>query len=178
MVERLRLDRMETPVGTLAIVADERGALRAVGFEEDHARMEGELARRGGALERASDPSGLTSALRRYFDGALDAIDALPVAPDGTDFQRAVWAALREIPCGTTWSYEALARRVGNAAAVRAVGLANGANPIAIVIPCHRVIGKDGSLTGYGGGLARKRWLLEHERALATTLELDFGAAR
>jgi methylated-DNA-[protein]-cysteine S-methyltransferase len=87
---------------------------------------------------------------------------------EGTDFQRTVWQALRRIPCGTTISYGELARRIGRPAAVRAVGLANGANPVGVVVPCHRVIGADGSLTGYGGGIERKRWLLAHERASAS----------
>ena len=97
-----------------------------------------------------------------YFAGRLRAFD-LPLAPNGTDFQRRVWNALREIPFGTTISYAKLARRVSNAAAVRAVGAANGRNPIPIIVPCHRVIGSDGSLTGFGGGLQRKQWLLRHE---------------
>ena len=97
------------------------------------------------------------------FTGALTALDALPVATAGTPFQRAVWQALREIPCGTTVSYAALAQKIGKPSAMRAVGLANGSNPIGVVVPCHRVIGADGSLTGYGGGLDRKRWLLDHE---------------
>jgi len=95
--------------------------------------------------------------LRRVFD--------LPLAPNGTDFQRRVWSALRGIPFGMTVSYAELARRVSNAAAVRAVGAANGRNPIPIIVPCHRVIGSDGSLTGFGGGLQRKQWLLRHEGA-------------
>jgi methylated-DNA-[protein]-cysteine S-methyltransferase len=114
-----------------------------------------------------SDPARPTpahAALRAYFDGDLTAIDALPVALGGTDFQRQVWTALRAIAPGTTTSYRALATRLGRPLAMRATGLANGANPISIVLPCHRVIGSDGSLTGYGGGLPRKRWLLEHER--------------
>ena len=97
-----------------------------------------------------------------YFAGRLRAFD-LPLAPNGTEFQRRVWAELTKIPFGTTTSYAALARRVSNAAAVRAVGAANGRNPIPIIVPCHRVVGSDGSLTGFGGGLHRKRWLLEHE---------------
>jgi methylated-DNA-[protein]-cysteine S-methyltransferase len=94
----------------------------------------------------------------------LDAIDGLAVAARGTDFQRSVWRALRRIPCGETTSYGALAQRIGRPTAVRAVGHANGANPVSIVVPCHRVIGSDGSLTGYGGGIERKRWLLAHEQ--------------
>ncbi|MBV9266742.1 MAG: methylated-DNA--[protein]-cysteine S-methyltransferase, partial [Acidobacteriaceae bacterium] len=103
-------------------------------------------------------------AVSRYFSGELEAINALPVRTAGTPFQREVWRTLREIPCGTTISYAQLAVRIGRPSAVRAVGLANGSNPIAIVVPCHRVIGSDGSLSGYGGGIERKRWLLEHER--------------
>ena len=97
-----------------------------------------------------------------YFAGRLRAFD-VPLAPNGTDFQRRVWSALREIPFGATISYAELARRMSNAAAVRAVGAANGRNPIPIIVPCHRVIGSDGSLTGFGGGLHRKQWLLKHE---------------
>ena len=103
--------------------------------------------------------------LLAYFDGRLRDFE-IPLAPNGTEFQRRVWAALTKIPHGTTISYAELARRVGSSAAVRAVGAANGRNPIPIIVPCHRVIGSDGSLTGFGGGLDRKRWLLEHERAL------------
>ena len=115
-------------------------------------------------LEAAQNPSGLTEAISRYFAGDVGVIDRLPVETGGTPFQQAVWRALREIPCGSTTSYGKLAERIGRPAAVRAVGLANGANPIAVVVPCHRVIGSDGSLTGYGGGIERKRWLLDHEK--------------
>jgi methylated-DNA-[protein]-cysteine S-methyltransferase len=101
--------------------------------------------------------------IRRYFAGELAAIDSLPVKTAGTAFQREVWRGLREIDCGTTISYATLAERIGRPAAVRAVGLANGANPVGIIVPCHRVIGANGSLTGYGGGIERKRWLLKHE---------------
>lgn len=164
------IDHLDTPIGRLFLVADEQGRLHACGFHDGHARMERWLATRsagaaaGGLIQRA-DPSGLTSALRRYFDGELSALDGVPVAITGTAFQARVWHALREIPCGHTWSYADLARHIGSPKAVRAVGLANGANPIGIVVPCHRVIGSNGTLTGYGGGVERKRWLLEHERA-------------
>ena len=104
--------------------------------------------------------------LEEYFDGRRRTFD-VPLAPNGTDFQRSVWSALTEIPFGTTISYAQLARRVGKEAAVRAVGAANGRNPIPVIVPCHRVIGSDGSLTGFGGGLPRKKWLLQHENALA-----------
>ena len=170
---RLLLDHLATPIGRLALVADDAGRLRALGWTTDHARAE--LAARlgdGTELAAATDPGGITRALGAYFDGELAALDAIAVEPGGTPFQAAVWGALRTIPCGSTWSYGELARRIGKPAAVRAVGLANGANPIAIVIPCHRVIGSDGSLTGYGGGLPRKRWLLAHERAAGAQLAM------
>jgi methylated-DNA-[protein]-cysteine S-methyltransferase len=109
-------------------------------------------------------PTAIRSALDAYFEGDLRAIDELHVKTGGTEFQREVWAALRTIPASQTLSYGALAARIGRPKAVRAVGLANGSNPIGLVVPCHRVIGADGSLTGYGGGMERKRWLLKHER--------------
>jgi methylated-DNA-[protein]-cysteine S-methyltransferase len=115
-------------------------------------------------LEEAREASEAGRALARYFKGDLGAIEKLEVANGGTAFQRKVWKALRAIPAGRTTSYGALAKALGLPQAARAVGLANGANPIAIVVPCHRVIGADGSLTGYGGGMRRKEWLLAHER--------------
>lgn len=108
-------------------------------------------------------PAAIRRAISDYFAGDLAAIDTIPVATGGTSFQRDVWAALRTIRAGTTLSYGALARQLGHPKAVRATGMANGANPVAIVVPCHRVIGSDGTLTGYGGGINRKRWLLAHE---------------
>ena len=106
--------------------------------------------------------------LRRYFGGDVGALDTVPVELNGTPFQKTVWQALRRIPCGTTISYAELARRIGDPAAVRAVGTANGANPVAVIVPCHRVIGSNGNLTGYGGGLDRKQWLLEHEGVVSS----------
>lgn len=159
--ERLLIDQLRTPLGELAVVVDEAGHLHAVGFTDGHDRMTAFLERDG--ITRAKDPSGLTSVLQAYFDGELAAIEGLRVALGGTDFQNAVWRGLLTIPCGETRSYGDLARQVGRPKAVRAVGLANGSNPIAIVVPCHRVIGSNGTLTGYGGGLERKRWLLAHE---------------
>jgi methylated-DNA-[protein]-cysteine S-methyltransferase len=164
----LLVDRVVTPIGDLLIVADHEGKLRATFWTEDEADLRRVLGRHNPGLaielEPASDPHGLTSALTAYFAGDLHSIDTLPVETAGTAFQREVWHALREIPCGATVSYGELARRVGRPAAVRAVGLANGSNPIGVVVPCHRVIGSNGSLTGYGGGIERKRWLLDHER--------------
>jgi methylated-DNA-[protein]-cysteine S-methyltransferase len=150
------------------VISDEMGRLRAVDWIDYDDRLRRLLARHYGkdnvTLIRASRSSGLVSAIAAYFDGDLHAIDSLPTATEGTSFQKRVWQALCEISAGRTVSYSELARHIGKPAAVRAVGLANGANPIGIVVPCHRVIGGDGSLTGYGGGLERKRWLLNHEK--------------
>jgi methylated-DNA-[protein]-cysteine S-methyltransferase len=164
--ERLFLDRVQTPIGELLLVADAKGTLRMLEFADRPERWRPDFARRFGKAEFAEtrDPSGLSSALTRYFDGDLDTLGTIGTDAAGTPFQRAVWSRLRKIPAGTTTTYGALAAGLGKPQAMRAVGLANGANPIAIVVPCHRVIGSDGSLTGYGGGLPRKRWLLEHER--------------
>jgi methylated-DNA-[protein]-cysteine S-methyltransferase len=156
-----------SPIGPIRVFA-RGGALVALSVSEDDDWTRRALARRFGVfdLEEAKDPGGAASALRRYFAGDLRAIDALAVDPGGTPFQQRVWTALRKIPVGTTVAYSALAQRLGEPLAVRAVAAANGRNPIGIVIPCHRVIGADGSLVGYGGGLPRKRWLLGHEGAL------------
>ena len=117
------------------------------------------------ALRKIEGPTAAAQAVEAYFQGDLSAIDKLATQAEGTAFQSQVWEALRRIPAGQIMSYGALAREIGRPGASRAVGLANGANPIAIVVPCHRVIGADASLTGYGGGIERKRWLLDHERA-------------
>ena len=109
--------------------------------------------------------------LDEYFNGTRKYFD-LPLTPEGTPFQKQVWEALQEIPYGKTISYSQLAIQLGNLKTIRAVGLANGQNPIAIIIPCHRVIGKDGSQVGYGGGLENKVWLLRHEGALADQIPL------
>jgi methylated-DNA-[protein]-cysteine S-methyltransferase len=160
---------LATPTGPLAVVVDTDQRLRAVHWTDGGDPTRELLERRYGAgafeLRRASARSDAARALTAYFEGDLAAIDDLPVEAPGTPFQRAVWAALRSIPCGVTASYADVARRIGRPAAVRAVGLANHANPVGIVVPCHRVIGKDGRLTGYGGGIDRKRWLLAHEGA-------------
>ncbi len=162
----LSFERRPSPVGEMLLLSDEDGALRALDFGDYEPRLHELLRRYYGdfTLEQAQAPAAVTEALDRYFDGDLDAIDVLPTATGGTLFQKQVWAALRTIPAGATWSYGQLATQLGRAGSSRAVGLANGANPVAIVVPCHRVIGANGSLTGYGGGLPRKQWLLDHER--------------
>jgi len=161
------LERMETPVGQVIIGTDDRQALRVLDFTDYETRMHRLLERQYGkggfSLTQARGSSPAAAVLGRYFAGDLKAIDRLKTANGGTAFQRKVWAAPRTIPARATTSYGELAARLGMPKAARAVGLANGANPIAIVVPCHRVIGANGGLTGYGGGLARKRWLLAHE---------------
>jgi methylated-DNA-[protein]-cysteine S-methyltransferase len=163
----LLLHRLDTPIGEMLIVVDGDENLRAVDWADYEPRMRLLLKRHYGEngymLEESSKPGKVMPAIKRYFDGDLAAIDSLLVKTAGTAFQHKVWDALREIPCGTTMTYAQLAAKIGRPAAVRAVGLANGANPVGVIVPCHRVIGANGTLTGYGGGLHRKSWLLEHE---------------
>ena len=163
--EGLAFDRIATPAGEALVMWDRDLLLRVFDWAGYEPRMRRLLARHYGPTEpkSAAAPKSLKAAMRAYFDGDLTSLDAIPCATGGTPFQRTVWAALRAIPAGTTLSYGALAHRIGKPAAVRAVGLANGANPIGLVVPCHRVIGANGALTGYGGGIERKRWLLRHE---------------
>jgi methylated-DNA-[protein]-cysteine S-methyltransferase len=163
--ETFTLDRLQTPIGTALLVTDAEGALRALDWEDYEPRMRQLLRLQYGVpvLENARAPAGIRAALSAYFAGELACLDAIKWRVAGTAFQRKVWTALRAIPVGTTTSYGALAARLDMPTAVRAVGHANGSNPISVVVPCHRVIGANGSLTGYGGGLQRKRWLLEHE---------------
>lgn len=162
----LQRARVLTPIGPItAIVHD--GALCALAFPRERHSSLARLEARFGPhrVERHPDPLGVTSRIAAYFDGDLGALDAIPVRTGGTGFQRSVWEALRRIPPGSTWSYARLADEVGAPTAVRAVGAANGRNPVPLVIPCHRVIASDGTLCGYGGGLDRKGWLLSHEGA-------------
>jgi methylated-DNA-[protein]-cysteine S-methyltransferase len=169
----LLIDRIDTPIGEMVIIADHDGNLRAVDWTDHDPRAQNFLrlhygrnnGKTGFTLTPARNPSALSETIRRYFAGDLTAIDSLPVKTNGTPFQHQVWQALREIPLGTTISYGQLASRIGRPTAVRAVGLANGSNPVGVIVPCHRVIGSNGSLTGYGGGMKRKQWLLEHEGA-------------
>lgn len=171
---KLGLDRIASPLGALLLVTDGR-ALRALDYEDcaEHMRRLLRLHYDEDRLEERAAPTFVKRALRDYFAGELGALASLPVATRGTPFQRRVWAALRRIPPGTTTSYGRLAERVGVPGGARAVGMANHSNPVAIVVPCHRVIGIHGTLTGYAGGVERKRWLLEHERSFAAE-----GAAR
>jgi methylated-DNA-[protein]-cysteine S-methyltransferase len=172
-MQTFSLERVDTATGRMLLVTDDHGRLRALDWEDHEPRMHLLFRRSYGVdavrLREAETASKAARALEAYFDGELDAIARLPTAAEGTAFQRSVWAALRRIPVGQTVSYGALAARIGRPRAARAVGLANGSNPIAIVVPCHRVIGANASLTGYGGGLARKRWLLAHESRGSTS---------
>ena len=165
--DRLRLDRLATPIGVALLVTDEKGRLRALDWADFEARMRRLLRLHLGlvSLESGRAPDAIRQPLADYFAGDIHRLGVIACLTGGTPFQRAVWTALRTIPAGKTMSYAALAARIGSPKAVRAVGLANGANPISVVVPCHRVIGSDRSLTGYGGGLERKRWLLAHEGA-------------
>jgi methylated-DNA-[protein]-cysteine S-methyltransferase len=161
----LQVDRFPTPLGEGVIVSDDAGAMRLFYWDDPTHRWEAALKQRyrSFTLREKRNAFGHVRAFNDYFDGDVLVIDALSVAFGGTPFQTTVWEALRRIPAGTTTTYGTLAKKLGMPAAVRAVGLANGQNPVSVIVPCHRVVGHDGSLTGYGGGLERKRWLLEHE---------------
>jgi methylated-DNA-[protein]-cysteine S-methyltransferase len=163
--ERLRLDRLATPIGEALIVTDEIGYLRAFDWADRESGMVRLLRLHYGAMmpEAGAAPGNVTRKLRDYFEGDVGCLAAIEWRTGGTAFQRSVWDGLTTIPPGETLSYGGLAARLGRPKSVRAVGMANGSNPISVVVPCHRVIGSDGSLTGYGGGIERKRWLLNHE---------------
>ena len=163
--ETFFVDRLNTPIGAALIITDADGLLRAFDWE-DHAKRIRELLRlQYGAVElkEARAPKAIRSALSAYFKGDLAALKTVEWRVAGTPFQQKVWNALPKIRVGTTMTYGALAARLGSPNATRAVGHANGSNPISVVIPCHRLIGANGALIKYGSGLARKRWLLTHE---------------
>jgi methylated-DNA-[protein]-cysteine S-methyltransferase len=162
----LSVARLKTPIGMALLVTDERGLLRALDWSDHEDRLYRLLRLyygTGTTLETGKAPGDLRTALDGYFAGDLKQLDGIACAAAGTEFQRSVWSALRKIPAGKTMSYGALAARLGKPAAMRAVGAANGANPLSVVVPCHRLVGANGSLIKYGGGLERKRWLLAHE---------------
>lgn len=162
----LWLDAIRSPLGTLTLVAGD-DALCALAFPVARSRMLARIRSRfpDAVLKRRHDPNGYATRVHAYFSGDLSALDGIPVAGGGTPFEEQVWKALRAIPAGATTTYRELAQVLRRPRAIRAVGLANARNPVCVVIPCHRLIGSDGHLTGYAGGLWRKRWLLEHERA-------------
>lgn len=150
---------LDTPIGRLRLAATEAG-LAAVLFpnQEDTG-----FPKRDGTPKARAHLDKAVKALERYFEGKQKDFSGLTLAATGTEFQRSVWAALARIPYGETRSYADIAREIGNPKGVRAVGLANGKNPLPIIVPCHRVIGANGTLTGFGGGLPTKKWLLEFE---------------
>jgi methylated-DNA-[protein]-cysteine S-methyltransferase len=166
----LHVEQLSSPLGPMVLLTDDQQTLRMLDWVDCQERMDRLLRRQYGLGQTRNLAStrrtAARDALEAYFAGDLNAIDALPVANGGTDFQRQVWAALRTIPAGQTCSYGQLAAAIDRPKAVRALGLANGANPIGIVVPCHRVIGANAALTGYGSGIARKQWLLDHEVGL------------
>lgn len=166
---QLLVERIKTPIGPLLITHDGK-ALANIAFADREERRAKELARDfpDAEVKRATKLTNLAAALTRYFDGEIRAIDKLPVVVFGTDFQKQCWAALRRVRPGTTRTYGDHASAIGRPSASRAVGAANGFNPISIVVPCHRLVGASGSLIHYGGGLERKRWLIEHEARHAT----------
>jgi len=161
---KLEISKMKSQVGEIIIVAD-RTHLYGLDFEGNEERLKGLMQRHWSAGLVEAETSPFDDAVNAYFAGDLHALCAVPTRLNGTPFQITVWQALRAIKTGKTWSYKTLANHIGQAKAVRAVGAANGRNPIALVHPCHRVIGADGSLTGFAGGVHRKKWLLNHERA-------------
>jgi methylated-DNA-[protein]-cysteine S-methyltransferase len=192
----LRLESIESPVGKLLVVTDHRGCVYAIDFVDYRSRMDRLLTRYWGShrlcgggsshdrapgggspSEAAPSEAALSEAAQRlqaYFAGSLSAIDSIETCWGGSPFQQKVWRVLRTIPCGETVSYGWIAKELGMPSAARAVGLANGSNPIAIVVPCHRVIGSNRKLTGYAGGLERKQWLLDHEADSATAFTRRF----
>jgi methylated-DNA-[protein]-cysteine S-methyltransferase len=163
--ESFGLDRLQTPIGIALLVTDAEGALRALDWDDYEHRMRELLRLHYGVVELRDRPApvSMRTALSGYFDGDLGQLSGIAWRIAGTPFQQKVWTALAQIPAGTTMSYGALAAKIDLPKAIRAVGHANGSNPISVVLPCHRLIGADGSLVKYGGGLERKRWLLRHE---------------
>jgi methylated-DNA-[protein]-cysteine S-methyltransferase len=162
----LWVDRVRSPLGTLIIVATDE-ALCALDFAVARSQTLARIRSRfpGVVLKRRQDPNGYATRVHAYFSGDFRALDDITVDCGGTSFEEQVWRALRRIPAGSTTTYRELAEVVRRPRAVRAVGLANARNPVCLAIPCHRVIGSDGHLKGYAGGIWRKRWLLEHEGA-------------
>jgi methylated-DNA-[protein]-cysteine S-methyltransferase len=163
----LTIANIDTPLGAFLLVTDDEGVLQAADFADCEIRLRRLLDRRlghsGYQLASGRVPSAIKAALEAYFAGDLAAIDRIPLTARGTAFQNAVWTALRAIAPGHPLTYSQLADQMGRPRSARAVGHANGANPFSIIVPCHRLVGVDGALTGYAGGIDRKRWLLDHE---------------
>jgi len=172
-MKELQLDVIASPIDDVMIVVD-GDKMCALDFADYLPRMMKLLEKRYGPVQltQETNPCGFSDLVRRYFAGDYQCLDAIPVSTGGTAFQRQVWLALRDIAPGTTSTYGELAARLGRPNAYRAVGATNALNPVGIVLPCHRVIGGDSSLTGYAGGLERKRWLLQHEKHAALSVAL------
>ena len=166
--ETLTLERLPSPVGQVLLVTDAEGAVRALDFADFEDRMRRLLARHapGAVLVEGAADARARAAVAAYFAGDMAAFEGMTVKTAGTAFLEAVWAALRAIPAGETRSDGQRAAAVGRPKAVRAAGMANGQNPVGVLTPCHRVIGANGAMTGYAGGVERKRWLLRHEGAI------------
>jgi methylated-DNA-[protein]-cysteine S-methyltransferase len=164
---KLFIDRIKSPIGTIVLITN-GDRLCALDFADYQSRTIALLHKRYQSFELVEDldPQGFSSKVRTYLEGDFASLADLAIDPGGTDFQQLVWQELRKIPVGTTIAYGELATKLGKPTAARAVGMANSLNPIAIVIPCHRVNGANGKLTGYAGGLVRKQWLLQHEGVL------------
>jgi methylated-DNA-[protein]-cysteine S-methyltransferase len=165
-MKELFVDYIPSPIGKIIIVVD-GDKLCSLDFEDYTERMMKLLKRRYAEvrLKQVDDPHGFSARIKNYFAGDYESLTAIPVNTGGTPFQQQVWTALREIPVGQTVAYSQLAARIGKPTAARAVGMTNSLNPVAIVLPCHRVVGCNASLTGYAGGVDRKQWLLRHEHA-------------
>jgi methylated-DNA-[protein]-cysteine S-methyltransferase len=164
---KFHLSRVPSPLDDILLVTDDQGRVRALDFSDHEARLHRLLREHYGAYELidSAAPPAIAAALDRYFAGDLTALDWVETATNGTPLQRRVWSALRRIPVGRTMTYGELARALGDddPRAPIEIGAANGANPVNLIVPCHRVIGSNGDLKGYGGGVHRKRWLLLHE---------------
>ncbi len=159
---KLQTDFLETPIGVIQLVANQE-AVVLLDFADNTERIQKLLEKRFGICTLEPRALSWTSTVQAYFAGQLEALHNIPTDTGGTAFQQSVWEALLKIPIGQTWSYLEVAKYIGKPSATRAVGMTNGLNPIGLILPCHRVIGSNGKLTGYAGGLERKRWLLEHE---------------
>lgn len=162
------IEKIASPLGTIVVIARDK-VVYSLDFHDYEARMMGLLRKRYGQVElqQNDNASVVSQALERYFAGNITALAGIKILAKGTDFQQSVWAELQKIPAGSTCSYAAIATAIENPKAVRAVGMANAQNPIALIIPCHRVIATNGTLSGYAGGVERKHWLLAHEKAYA-----------
>jgi methylated-DNA-[protein]-cysteine S-methyltransferase len=155
-------DTIFSPIGNVQLVSSQN-AVVLLDFADNTQRIQKLLEKRFGNYILTSKPLEWSKAVQDYFSSNLSALESIPTDTGGTAFQQRVWTALRQIPVGSTWSYLEMARFIGQPTATRAVGMTNGLNPISLILPCHRVIGANGKLTGYAGGMERKRWLLEHE---------------